>query len=108
MVIYRILEGEKMNKKQLLLKISKASQLTLKDAESILNTFIEVITENLAKQTKIQLIGFGSFTAVKRAARVGRNPKTGEEISIPATIMPKFIPGKLLKGAVRTKAKKKK
>ena len=71
-----------------------------KSAEESLNAFIEVITEELKKGEKIQLVGFGSFEVRKRAARKGRNPQTKEEIKIPASKSPVFKAGKALKEIV--------
>ena len=71
--------------------------------EATLNAFIDVITESLAKEEKVQLVGFGSFEVRKRAARKGRNPQTKEEIKIPASKAPVFKAGKALKDLVNKK-----
>lgn len=70
-------------------------------AEDLVKAFLETVEEQLAKGEKIQLTGFGTFEVVERAAREGRNPKTGEAISIPETKSPKFKPGKSLKDLVK-------
>ena len=89
-----------MNRAELVREIAKSTDLTIKDTEATLDAFIATITQVLAKNEKLTLVGFGSFEVSKRAARTGRNPKTGEEIKIPASITPKFKAGKALKEAV--------
>ncbi|WP_073240130.1 HU family DNA-binding protein [Desulforamulus putei] len=71
-----------------------------KTVEKVLTAIFESIQEALKKGEKIQLTGFGTFEAKPRKAREGRNPQTGEVIQIPATIVPVFKPGKVLKDAV--------
>ena len=92
-----------MNKAELVAAVAAKTGETKKAAESTVNAFVEVITEELAKGEKIQLVGFGSFEVKKRAARKGRNPQTGEEIKIPASKAPAFKAGKALKDAVNKK-----
>jgi DNA-binding protein HU-beta len=75
--------------------------ISKKDAVEALNTIIEEITKTLSKGGEVALTGFGTFRVGKRAAREGRNPKTGEKINIPAMKTPKFKAGKGLKDAVR-------
>jgi len=70
-------------------------------AEEVVKAFLETVEEQLAKGEKIQLTGFGTFEVVERAAREGRNPKTGEAMIIPETKSPKFKPGKSLKDLVK-------
>lgn len=89
-----------MNKGELVTAISEKTDTTKKGAEELLNAFIEVVTEELKKGEKIQLIGFGTFETRKRAARKGRNPQTKEEIKIPASTVPAFKAGKSLKEVV--------
>lgn len=89
-----------MNKGELVTAISEKTDTTKKSAEELLNAFIEVVTEELKKGEKIQLIGFGTFETRKRAARKGRNPQTKEEIKIPASTVPAFKAGKSLKEVV--------
>ena len=79
-----------MNKTELIAAIAEKAELSKKDAEAALNASVEAISEALAQGDKIQLIGFGSFEVKERAARVGRNPKTKEEIKIPASKYPVF------------------
>lgn len=74
--------------------------MTKKDAEKAVNALFASIEEALARGDKVQLVGFGTFEVKERAARVGRNPRTGEEISIAATKVPVFKAGKALRDAV--------
>ncbi|RTL11771.1 MAG: HU family DNA-binding protein [Neisseriaceae bacterium] len=92
-----------MNKKELIQAIGEKSSLTQKDVTNIVECFMETVVEQLAKHENVKLTGFGSFEVATRAARMGRNPKTGEIIEIPASIAPKFKPGKVLKDAVLVK-----
>ncbi|MDR1849192.1 MAG: HU family DNA-binding protein [Zoogloeaceae bacterium] len=96
-----------MNKSELIDAIAAEAKLTKVDAGNALDATIKVVTKVLAKSDKIALVGFGTFQVDKRAARKGRNPQTGKPISIPATNVPKFRPGKTLKDAVNTKRGKK-
>ena len=89
-----------MTKQELSAAIAEKAGITKKDAEASLNAFTEVVTEELKKGEKIQLVGFGTFEASERAARVGRSPQTKEEIQIPASKAPKFKAGKALKDAI--------
>ena len=86
-----------MNKVELVDQIATKSGLTRKDSEAALKAFMETIKETIKKGEKIQLIGFGSFESVDKAAREGRNPKTKEIIQIPAKKAVKFSAGKELK-----------
>ncbi|MBB6444057.1 HU family DNA-binding protein [Bacillus benzoevorans] len=90
-----------MNKTELIKAVSEKSELTQKDAAKVLDTVLETITSSLAKDDKVQIIGFGTFEVRERSARKGRNPQTGEEIEIAATKAPAFKPGKELKEAVK-------
>ncbi len=90
-----------MNKTELIAEMVNQTNLTKKDVESVLNSFIDVVTSELKKGEKIQLVGFGTFEVTERAARVGRNPATKETIEIPASKAPKFKAGKALKDAVK-------
>lgn len=89
-----------MNKNDLISVVSESAQMSRKDADTAITAVIEAITEALSQGEKVQLVGFGSFEVKQRAARVGRNLKTGEEIEIPAANTPVFKPGKALKDAV--------
>ena len=89
-----------MNKSELVREMAEATNLTIKSTEAALDALINSITQVLSQEDKLTLVGFGTFEISKRAARVGRNPKTGETIDIPAATTPKFKPGKSLKEAV--------
>ncbi|MDD0853201.1 HU family DNA-binding protein [Halobacteriovorax sp. GB3] len=89
-----------MNKKELIeaiLKDKELNHMTKKDAEAFLNKTIDVVKKTVKKGEDVSLIGFGSFSKVKRAARMGVNPATGEKIKIKAKNLPKFKPGKAWK-----------
>lgn len=86
-----------MNKQDLIAAVAERSGLTKKDAEKAVNATIESIEDALAKGDKVSLVGFGTFEVRDRAARVGRNPQTGEEIRIAAAKVPTFKAGKSLK-----------
>ena len=92
-----------MNKAELIAKISEESKLTKKAAETALDAFVTSVEEALKNGEKVQLVGFGSFETRKRAARKGRNPRTKEEIKIPASKAPVFKAGKALKDLVNNK-----
>ena len=86
-----------MSKTELVAAIAEKTGLTKKDSEAAVNAFIGTITEQLKKGEKVQLIGFGTFEVSERAARTGRNPQTGAEMTIAASKAPKFKAGKALK-----------
>ena len=92
-----------MNKAELVAAIAAKTGDTKKGAEASVNAFVDVIIDALAKGDKVQLVGFGSFEVRKRAARKGRNPRTKEEIKIPASKAPVFKAGKALKDLVNKK-----
>ena len=92
-----------MNKTELVAAIAKQTELSKKDAEKAVKAFTDVVTAELKKGGKIQLVGFGTFEVSKRAARTGRNPQTGKEMKIKASKTPKFKAGKALKDAVNKK-----
>ncbi len=89
-----------MNKSELVAALAEKTSASKKSAESSLNALVEIISEELKKGGKVQLVGFGSFEVRKRAARKGRNPQTKEEIKIPASTVPAFKAGKALKDLV--------
>lgn len=89
-----------MNKTELIAEIAGKSGLSKKDAEKALAAVVETVTETLAKDEKVTLVGFGSFEVKHREARIGRNPKTKEAMEIPATKVPVFKAGKALKDSV--------
>lgn len=89
-----------MNKTELVAAIADAADLSKKDSEKVLKAFIDVVTDELKKGEKVQLVGFGTFEVTERAAREGRNPQTGKTMKIKACKAPKFKAGKALKDAV--------
>lgn len=89
-----------MNKTELIAAMADNAELSKKDAEKALKAFIEVVTDELKKGEKVQLIGFGTFEVASREARTGINPKTKETINIPASKSPKFKAGQALKNTV--------
>ena len=89
-----------MTKTELINAVAEKAELTKKDADKAVSAVINAITESLAKGEKIQLVGFGTFAVKERAARTGRNPQTGKEITIAAAKVPSFRAGKALKDAV--------
>ena len=89
-----------MNKSELVAAIADKAELSKKDAEAALKAFTDVVSEELKKGEKIQLVGFGTFEVSERAERTGRNPQTGAEMTIPASKAPKFKAGKALKDYV--------
>lgn len=86
-----------MNKSELVAKIAEGAALTKVQAEKALNSFVTETITALKAGDKVTLIGFGTFSAVARAARTGRNPQTGKEMKIAAKTNGKFAPGKALK-----------
>ncbi|MDR7245253.1 MULTISPECIES: HU family DNA-binding protein [Priestia] len=90
-----------MNKTELVDAVVTQAELSKQDAKKAVEALFETISNTLAKEEKIQLIGFGTFEVRERAARTGRNPQTGEEMTIPASKVPAFKPGKELKEAVK-------
>ena len=89
-----------MNKSELIAAVVEKTELSKKDAEKALKAFEDVITEELKKGEKVQLVGFGTFEVTERAERMGRNPKTKETMVIAASKAPKFKAGKAVKDAV--------
>jgi nucleoid DNA-binding protein len=89
-----------MNKQELIAQIAEQAGLTKADATKALNAITESITQSLKKGDPVTLIGFGTFKVGKRAARIGRNPRTGAELKIAASNAPGFTAGKALKDAV--------
>ncbi len=89
-----------MNKTELVAAIAQETQLSKKDAEAAVKAFIDVVAGELKKGEKVQLVGFGTFEVSERAAREGRNPQTGETMTIAASKAPKFKAGKALKDMV--------
>lgn len=92
-----------MNKAELIEAIVKETELSKAGATRVLNAMIDTITKTVAKKQDVQLIGFGTFKAAKRAARTGKNPRTGEKLKIAAATVPKFSAGAAFKAAVNKK-----
>ena len=86
-----------MNKAELVAALAESMEVTKKDAEKFLKAFEEVVTDELRKGGKVQLVGFGAFETKHREPRIGRNPRTKEAVEIPATTVPVFKAGKALK-----------
>ena len=89
-----------MNKAELVAAIAAQAELSKKDSEKALKAFIDIVTDELVKGEKVQLVGFGTFEVSTRPARTGRNPQTKKTITIPASKAPKFKAGKALKDTV--------
>ena len=90
-----------MNRKDLAKVMAEGADISRANAEQALGALLEAISGALAREEKVSISGFGTFSVTRRAARQGRNPKTGETIAIPASKKPKFTPGKSLKESVR-------
>ncbi|MCM3020211.1 HU family DNA-binding protein [Priestia megaterium] len=90
-----------MNKTELVDAVATKSELTKQDSKKAVDALFETISNTLAQEEKIQLVGFGTFEIRERAERTGRNPQTGEEMTIPASKAPAFKAGKELKEAVK-------
>ncbi len=89
-----------MNRKELveaILKSKELNHLTKKDADQFINTMLETVKKAVKKGDDVSLVGFGTFTKIRRSARTGVNPSTGEKIKIKAKTLPKFRPGKAWK-----------
>lgn len=89
-----------MNKAELVNAMATETGVSKKDVEKVLNSFINVVSNEMANKGKVQLVGFGTFETRQRAARTGLNPQTKEEIKIPACTAPAFKSGKALKDKV--------
>jgi DNA-binding protein HU-beta len=89
-----------MNKQELINKVAEKAGVTKKDAALVVNAFIDVVKESLTKKTPVRIIGFGTFDVRKRAERKGRNPRSKQEIKIPARIVPVFRASSTLKEMV--------
>ena len=89
-----------MNKTELVAAMAEKTELSKKDAEKALKAFTDVVAEELKKGEKVQLVGFGTFEVAEREASEGRNPRTGETMTIAASKSPKFKAGKALKDSL--------
>ena len=90
-----------MNKTELLAALAEKAEVSKKDAEKVLNAFVETVQDAVKADDKVQLVGFGTFESKARAAREGKNPQTGEVIKIAACKVPAFKAGKALKDAIK-------
>jgi DNA-binding protein HU-beta len=97
-----------VTKAELISSVAEQAGLKKVDAEKAVSAFIASVTAALKSGDKLSLVGFGTFSTAKRAARKGQNPQTGKKIDIPAATVPKFKPGKTLKEAVNVAPAKKK
>ena len=89
-----------MTKTELIAAVAEKAEISKKDAEKAVKAFTDAVAEELAKGGKVQLVGFGNFEVSERPAREGRNPRTGETMTIAASKTPKFTPGKALKDEI--------
>ena len=89
-----------MNKTELIAAVAEKAEISKKDAEKAVKAFTDAVAEELAKGGKVQLVGFGNFEVSERPAIEGRNPRTGETMTIAASKTPKFKPGKALKDEI--------
>ena len=89
-----------MNKTELIAAVAEKAGLSKKDADAAVSAVFDAVTAELAKGEKVQLLGFGTFEVRERAAKTGRNPRTGETMTIPASKVPAFKAGAALKNAV--------
>lgn len=89
-----------MKKTEIIAKVAEQCNMTKKDAEKAVSSVFDVISEALVQGDKVQIVGFGTFEVRERAARVGRNPSTGEDIQIPASKAAAFKSGQALKNAL--------
>ena len=89
-----------MNKTEFIAAVAEKAEISKKDSEKALKAFVDVVAEQLKAGDKVQLVGFGTFEVSERAAREGRNPQTGETMTIAECKAPKFKAGKALKDAI--------
>ena len=92
-----------MNKEELVQEVAKSAKVSQKEAAEVINCFMSTVQTTVSKGKKVTLVGFGTFEARKRAARIGRNPQTGKELKIPARTVPAFSAGKKFKTVVNGK-----
>ena len=90
-----------MNKGELVVALAEKAEVSKKDAEKVLNAFVETVQETIKADDKVQLVGFGTFESKARAARDGKNPQTGEVIKIAACKVPAFKAGKAFKDMLK-------
>lgn len=90
-----------MNKSEIVAEVAEKTGITQKDTSAVIEAFFQTVRDGLAEDKKITFVGFGTFEVRDRSSRKGRNPQTGEEITIPASKVPAFKAGKGLKDAVK-------
>ena len=90
-----------MTKSELVAQMAKAAGSSKSSADRAMNAFLSAVFDSLRKGRRVTISGFGTFAVSKRAARNGRNPRTGKEIAIPSTKVPRFKPSRALKSAIR-------
>lgn len=90
-----------MNKTELIAALAEKAEVSKKDAENVLNAFVETVQDAVKADDKVQLVGFGTFESKARAAREGKNPQTGEKIKIAACKVPAFKAGKAFKDMLK-------
>lgn len=90
-----------MNKTELMEVLAEKSGATKLLTEKVINAYLETVMDTVAKGDTVSLVGFGAFSKVHRNARTGRNPANGQTIQLPATELPKFVPGKIFKDKVK-------
>lgn len=90
-----------MNKTELVAALAEKAEVSKKDAEKVLNAFVETVQDAVKADDKVQLVGFGTFESKARAARDGKNPQTGEVIKIAACKVPAFKAGKAFKDLLK-------
>ena len=90
-----------MNKQELIGKVAAKAKIAKKETQAAINAMTEAIMEAVKKGDRVTLVGFGTFSSVKRAARNSRNPQTGKAIKVPAKRSPKFVAGKAFKERVK-------
>ena len=90
-----------MNKNELAVQMVKDSSITKTDALNVIDAFVDIVTDEMKKNGKLTIVGFGTFKTIVKKQKKGRNPKTGAEIIIPKRKVVKFVPGKQLKDLVK-------
>ena len=98
--VTRMRNGTPMNKAELIEAIAAETQMSKAESARVLNVVLDTIVNTVASKGDIQLVGFGNFKAVQRAARIGQNPRNGDKVKIPAAVAPKFSAGVAFKNAV--------
>ncbi|MFB6277639.1 MAG: HU family DNA-binding protein [Halothece sp.] len=96
-----------MNKSDLVDDVAKRSNVTKRQVDAVISATLDSIMESVAQGDKVTLVGFGSFERRNRKSREGRNPKTGEKMNIPETVVPAFSAGKFFKQTVEKESKRK-